>query len=110
MRDSGIGSLRRELALKGIERGVIDGVLAGRRGEVGDPDDPFTTTVAGDPDREAAERLLDRKRAALLRETDPRKRRQKAYALLARNGFAPDVASEVARRIDGSGDASERDT
>jgi len=32
------------------------------------------------------------------RETDPRKRRQKAYALLARNGFSPDVISAALSR------------
>jgi regulatory protein len=101
-RPRGEHALRRELALKGIDRGVIDGVLATRRagGAVDDPDDPFFQPVDGDRDRSAAERLLERRRVALLREPDPRKRRQKAYALLARNGFAPDVASEVARRVD----------
>jgi regulatory protein len=100
-RPRGEHALRRELALKGIDRGVIDGVLATRRGEVEDPDDPFHAPVTEDPDRVAAASLLERRRAALLRETDPRKRRAKAYALLARNGFAPDVASELSRRIDG---------
>ena len=40
--------------------------------------------------------LLERRAAALARVTDPRVRRQRAYALLARNGFDPDVASRVA--------------
>ena len=99
-RPRGEHALRRELALKGVDRGVIDGVLAARRGEVDEPDDPFVAPVEGDPDRAAAERLLERRRAALLREPDPRKRRARAYALLARNGFAPDVASELSRRVD----------
>jgi len=99
-RPRGEHALRRELALKGVDRGVIDGVLATRRGEADDPEDPPATPVEGDPDRIAAGRLLERRRAALLREPDPRKRRAKAYALLARNGFAPDVASELSRRID----------
>jgi len=103
-RPRGEHALRRELALKGIDRGVIDGVLATRRGEGDDPDDPFAAPVTEDPDRAAAERLLERRRAALLREVDPRKRRAKAYALLARNGFAPDVASELSRRIDDAHD------
>ena len=96
-------ALRRELALKGIDRATIDGVLAARRAA----DDEDRVDAAGDdgsgeavdPDRAAAERLIDRRRSALLREPDPRKRRQKAYALLARNGFAPDVASEVSRVV-----------
>ena len=99
-RPRGEHALRRELALKGVDRGVIDGVLAARRGEVDEPDDPSVAPVEGDPDRAAAERLLERRRAALLREPDPRKRRARAYALLARNGFAPDVASELSRRVD----------
>jgi len=39
--------------------------------------------------------LLVRRRASLARETDLRRRRQKAYALLARSGFAPDVCARV---------------
>jgi len=35
--------------------------------------------------------LLERRLAALLREADPRRRRQKAYVLLARHGFDPDT-------------------
>ena len=49
-------------------------------------------------DETAAERLLAKKLPSLLREPDPRRRLQKAYALLARNGFAPDVCSGVSRR------------
>jgi regulatory protein len=102
-RPRGEHALRRELALKGIERGLVDQVLATRRGEgEGDPfDAPRSDGPPMDPDRVAAERLLERRRAALLREPDPRKRRAKAYALLARNGFAPDVASDAARQFDG---------
>jgi regulatory protein len=100
-RPRGEHALRRELALKGIDRGVVDQVLAARRGEADadDGDSAATGDEVIDPDRAAAERLLERRRAALEREPDLRKRRQKAYALLARNGFAPDIASEVSRRI-----------
>ncbi|MET1231345.1 MAG: hypothetical protein ABWY52_00680, partial [Candidatus Limnocylindrales bacterium] len=56
--------------------------------------------TAGTPgdhaDEIAARRLLARRAAALAREPDPRRRRQKAYALLARNGFSPDVCARVA--------------
>ena len=86
-RPRGEVALRRELGLKGIEREVVDGILSER--ELAAPAD-------GAADRDAATRLLERKRAALLREADPRKRRQKAYALLARNGFDPDVCREGA--------------
>ena len=40
-----------------------------------------------------------RRASTLRREADPRRRRQKAYALLARNGFAPDVCHEVAATV-----------
>jgi regulatory protein len=39
----------------------------------------------------AATRLLARRARTLQREDDPRRRHQKAYALLARYGFTPDV-------------------
>jgi hypothetical protein len=39
--------------------------------------------------------LLERRRRTLDGETDPRKRRQKGYALLARNGFDPDVCRQA---------------
>jgi regulatory protein len=85
-RPRGEAALRRELALKGVPRPVIDEVLAGRVGK-GDGQDPNTT---------AAVALLERRRSALARETDPRRRRQKAYSLLARNGFDPEIAREAA--------------
>jgi len=92
-RPRGESALRRELSVKGIDREMVRAVLEGRATIEPGTDEPS-------PDRVAAERLLDRKRAALLRETDPRKRRHKAYALLARNGFAPDVCREVAATLD----------
>ena len=51
------------------------------------------------PDRVAAERLLARHARALARVADPRQRRQRAYALLARNGFDPDVCRAVAASL-----------
>jgi regulatory protein len=77
----GSTGLRRELALKGVPRDVI-GVVMAERDE---------SAAAEDPDLVAAMALLDRKTPALNREPDPRRRRQKAYALLARNGFDPDT-------------------
>ena len=47
-------------------------------------------------DEDAAVRLLERRGGAILRERDPRKRRAKAYALLARNGFDPEVCGRMA--------------
>lgn len=91
--------LRRELGLKGIDRAVVDAVLADRR-EARGPEgraDEGRGIAAVDPDRAAADQLLARRSASLLREPDVRKRRARAYALLARNGFDPEVcASAVA--------------
>ena len=91
-------ALRRELGLKGVDRGIVDAVLGDRR------DDAIVAAEALDqpavgPDDAAAERLLRRKLAPILREADPRKRLQRSYALLARNGFGPDVCSAVSRRV-----------
>ncbi|MEO5965531.1 MAG: regulatory protein RecX, partial [Candidatus Limnocylindrales bacterium] len=91
-------ALRRELQLKGIDRSLVDGVLDDRR------EDAAVAAAALDeeptnPDDAAAERLLRRKLPAILRETDPRKRRQRAYALLARSGFGPDVCGAITKRV-----------
>jgi regulatory protein len=109
-------ALRLELARKGIDRQTVDAVL----------DQRTEATQAGDalrsesdsglgvnhnandhPDVAAAERLIARRRSALLRELDPRKRRARAYALLARNGFDPDVCRSVASRVDDQPDAGD---
>ena len=96
-RPRGEHALRRELQLKGIDRQVIDAVLDDRRAEAA------TEVAEGHDDAGAddlaAERLLRRKLAPILREKDPRKRRQRAYALLARSGFAPDVCSTATKRV-----------
>lgn len=84
-------ALRRELQLKGIDRPIVDAVLAERA-------DAPRDEPAVDVDEVAARRLLARHARALERETDARRRRQRAYALLARNGFSPDVASRMAAR------------
>jgi regulatory protein len=107
-RPRGESALRRELSLKGIERETIAAVLA-ERGEAaqaaaedGD-DDGSARSFAGSrgADETAAERLLTKSRAALLRIEDPRTRRGRAYALLARNGFDPEVCREVSARVAG---------
>jgi hypothetical protein len=41
---------------------------------------------------------------SLARVADPRQRRARAYALLARNGFDPDVCREVAAQVVDRGD------
>lgn len=91
-------ALRAELGLKGVDRALIDGVLGDRR------DDADVAAAARDEDpvsadEAAAERLLRKKIAPILREPDPRRRSQRAYGLLARSGFSPDVCSTVAKRV-----------
>jgi regulatory protein len=93
-------ALQRELALKGIERSTAQGVLDDRaRGatdgaEAGDiADNPGDGESSAD--EVAASRLLARRAGALARVADPRVRRQRAYALLARNGFDAGVCREV---------------
>lgn len=93
-RPRGVMALRRELLLKGVSRDLVDEALADRAPgpaslAAGAPDDEAA-------DVEAARRLLARREAALRREPDPRRRRQKAYALLARHGFTPDVCRVMA--------------
>lgn len=91
-------ALRRELGLKGVDKALVDVVLDDRR------DDASTAAASWDEvpvsaDEAAAERLLEKKLPSILREADPRKRSQRAYALLARNGFGPDVCSAVTKRV-----------
>jgi len=94
----GAMALRRELRRKGIDDATITAVLAERSATspgivVGEGDD---ARGPADADEAAARRLLERRAAGLLRIADPKARRQRAYALLARNGFDPDVCARVA--------------
>lgn len=103
-RPRGERALRAELGQKGVSREVTDAALEDRRdeaaaraaenGEHGDDGD-----AAASVDEVAALRLLQRRAGQLGRVPDPRVRRQRAYALLARNGFDPGVCSAVARRF-----------
>lgn len=93
-RPRGERAIRDELRLKGVDRTVIDAALEARR----DASD-------GTHERAAAERLIARNRRSLDRVADPRQRRQRAYALLARNGFDPETCREVAATV--AGDAGE---
>jgi regulatory protein len=96
-------ALRRELALKGIDRELAAEVLAERRAGPSHPARPgggdATDEEGEGPDMAAAERLLRKRAAALGRVADPRERRQRAYALLARNGFDPEVCREATIRF-----------
>ena len=107
-RPRGATALRRELQRKGLGRDLVDATLQQREDGLAstdraldpdadiDPDSAFDT-AGSSADHAAAIRLLDRRRSSLLREQDPRKRRQRAYTLLARNGFDPGVCMDVTR-------------
>jgi regulatory protein len=101
-------ALRRELSLRGVGREVISDALGERRDEAearsiewaaGGTEEDGDEQVRASPDEAAARRLIDRRRRDLDRVTDPRKRRERAYALLARNGFDPDVCRTVAASV-----------
>jgi len=53
--------------------------------------------------------LLARHARTLERVVDPRTRRQRAYALLARNGFDPEACREAARAFLAPGPSVEED-
>ena len=119
-RPRGERALRAELAQRGVDRAVVDEVLDDRRhafeqsGAETD-DDPGSVESA---DSSAAWRLLARRGRAIERISDPRVRRQRAFALLARNGFdsglATDLASAWAAGVDaaahGEGAVDENET
>jgi regulatory protein len=87
-RPRGERALRQELARKGIDRSVAEDTLAERELE------------RPDADEAAARRLLERHASALSRVVDPHARRQRAYAILARNGFDPETAAALARSVE----------
>lgn len=104
-RPRGSHALRHELALKGIDRETIEGLLADRRdapeaADFGTADEGATDVAAeqGSPDERAADKLLLKNRFSLARVADPRLRRQRAYALLARNGFDPEICRNLSAR------------
>jgi len=98
----GTSALRRELALRGVDRETVEAVLDERKEAAeAEPDDRDMDAAPGNADEAAATRLLAKSRTALLRIADPRARRSRAYAILARNGFDPDVCREVSARVAG---------
>lgn len=88
-RPRGERALRFELARKGIDRQTAADVIADREVEM------------PDADADAARRLLERNAGVLARVADPRARRQRAYALLSRNGFDSETAvAAIAAALD----------
>jgi len=95
-RPRGTHALRSELLAKGLGHDLVATLLAEREGQAPPDGDAARTDVPeGGPDLAAARKLLARRQAALTRELDPRRRRQRAYALLARGGFDPDVIRQA---------------
>jgi len=96
-RPRGERALRSELRRKGVSGALIAEVL-GERGSASMETDRATSgdrASPGSADDVAAARLLARRGGAAAREADLRRRRAKAYALLARHGFDPDVAGRA---------------
>lgn len=91
-RPRGERALRTELRQKGVDRAVVDEIIQDRA-------DRAAEDGGATADEAAARRLLERNAGALERIPDPRAKRQRAYALLARNGFDPDVAAAVTRSL-----------
>src|SRR2546422_9568184 len=71
-RPRGVIALRRELALKGVDRAIVDELLEARREAARSGDDE---TAPVDVDLSAARRLLGRNERSLGRIADPRVRR-----------------------------------
>lgn len=92
VRPRGSRALMSELARKGVDRQTAGETLADREEE------------HPGADAHAAEKLLSRNARSLARIADPRARRQRAYALLARNGFDPETAAAASRALE-TGDA-----
>ena len=98
-RPRGERAIREELRQKGIERTTVDVVLEDRRSAATERAAAEGDTDGVNPDRAAADRLLAKHARALARVADPRGRRQRAYALLARNGFDPEICREAAAGV-----------
>jgi len=105
-RPRGERALADELRLRGVDRTVIAAALDERREASAATES--ADEIAPSADEAAALRLLERNSRLLARVADTRARRQRAYALLARNGFDPGVCATLAARVvDRSDDDSE---
>jgi regulatory protein len=101
-RPRGERALANELRVKGIDREIVATALEERRAGA----EAMDSADEGAPsaDEAAAARLIARSARSLDRIPDPRVRRQRAYTILARSGFSPDVCTRVARSLDGQGE------
>ena len=94
-----------ELRQKGIDATIITATLKARREaavrweDAPASDGEEAAARRALPDEVAARKLLARHARSLARIADARQRRQRAYALLARNGFGPEVSGAVAAEV-----------
>jgi regulatory protein len=102
-RPRGERALSEELRVRGVDRSVIEAALDERRSTASEDGED----TAPSADEAAAERLLARHARALERVADPRARRQRAYALLARNGFDPSVCGSASAALMRGSDSDE---
>jgi regulatory protein len=103
-RPRGEAALRRELSQRGVSGAEIKSALAERQEQAEEfartaPGSEDDDTPSGSPDEAAARRLIAKRQRDFDRIPDPRKRRERAYALLARNGFDPEVCRTVAASV-----------
>lgn len=104
-RPRGERALMVELRQKGVDAKIITAILKERREvavrweDAAAPEAESPSAPAATPDEAAARKLLARHARSLARVADPRQRRQRAYALLARNGFDPEVCRTVAATV-----------
>jgi SOS response regulatory protein OraA/RecX len=90
-----------ELRQLGIDAQTIAATLRARRDAAAtwDGSTPPTSDLTANPDEAAARKLLARQARILDRIADPRARRQRAYALLARNGFDPETCRSASTEM-----------
>jgi len=115
-RPRGEHALILELRQKGIDATIITATLKARREvavrweDAPAPDGEPASSTSISPDEVSARKLLARNARSLARVADPRQRRQRAYALLARNGFDPDVCRTVAATVNHDEGTRDSDT
>ena len=104
-RPRGERALMVELRQKGIDAKIITATLKERREvavrweDAASSEGEHPSSPAATPDEASARKLVAHHARSLARIADPRQRRQRAYALLARNGFDPEVCRTVAATV-----------
>lgn len=83
-RPLGIGRIRWELKIKGIDKDIIEEVLG---------------TIRSNYDEDGIVSELARARLQRFKGLEPKKARTRLYAYLLRRGFSPDVVSDAIKQI-----------